>query len=296
MNTHYLTCRTASLAVTAFALVLAFGLGQSLGAATIGYYQFEDTPGVLEDSSTANRDLTQVGTAGGQVASPFGSVPNAPAGSVANSEAMSFALNRAFTATDTAYTDLTIESFVSLTSTDLTQATARVIASQFGAAGNRAFNFGVTGNGSTTFTDHHTLFLQLSKDGTNLLNLDSGFRLTLGVNYYLAVSIDAGSSGADGSATFYLKDLTNGGTLQTSTVAATGLSSIFNTSNVFTIGGSTNGTTSRWDGVIDEVRFSDVALGSSDLLITSTIPEPSTTALLLGGLALCVVALRRRRA
>ena len=295
MNKHYLTRRSASLSVAALATILASGLSQSLGAATIGYYQFEDTPGVLEDSSIANRDLTLSGSTGGQVASPFGSIPNAPAGSVANTEAMGFSLNRAFTATDTAYTDLTVEAFVRLSSA-ATDGTARVLAAQFGTtAGTRAFSFGVAGDGSTTFTSDRTLFLQVTGNGTTILNLDSSFRLTLGVNYYLAASINAGSSGSNGSVVFYLKDLTNGGDLQTATVGATGLSAINNAANVFTVGGSTNGTSSRWDGVIDEVRFSDVALGSSDLLISS-IPEPSTFGLAMGGLALGFVSLRRRRA
>lgn len=273
---------------------LLFG-GVSMNAATIGYYQFEDSPGVIEDSSANNRDLTAGGTAGGQVASPFGSVSNPPDGSVQNTEAMSFSLNRYFTTADRSYSDLTIEAFVNLNSVD-SAASSRVFASQFGTGTNRAFNFGVAGNGSTTFSADRTLFLQLYNSADTLINLDSTFRLTLGVNYYLAASIDAGAlnGGVDGSVTFYLKDLTNGGSLQTATVTAAGLNAFKDSNALTTIGGSNGGTGSLWDGTIDEVRFSDTALGSNELLVSS-IPEPSSFAAVAGGLALIGVACRRKR-
>ncbi len=56
------------------------------------------------------------------------------------------------------------------------------------------------------------------------------------------------------------------------------------------------------DGYIDEVRFSDVALDTSEFLNANTaskrvsIPEPSTYALLFGATALAWVAFRRRKA
>lgn len=266
-----------------------------LGAATIGYYQFEDTPGVLEDSSAANRDLTQTQSPNGQVASPFGSVSNPPAGSATNTEAMSFSVNGGFTAVDADYADLTVEAFVNLTSAS-GDGQARVFAAQFGTTGTtRAFNFGVAGNTSSTFTDNNTLFLQVANAAGAVSSIDTGFRLTTGVNYYLAASINAGAlnAGADGQVTFYLKDLTNAGTLQTATKTVTGFNAFYDPTQVFTIGSSSNGTTSRWDGIIDEVRFSDVALTSDQLLVA--IPEPSSVALILGGLVFVGVIARRQR-
>ena len=278
--------------------LVAFLLGSAclpLTAATIGYYQFEDTPGVLEDSSAANRDLSQVGTGGGQVDSSFGNVPNPPDGSVANTEAMSFAVNRGFRAADISYADLTIEAFVNLAST--TNST-RAIAAQFGATSTtNAFLFGVAANNSTTYPVDGTLFFQGYNLTGTLIAVGSPLSLTIGSNYYVAVSVDPGSvnGGADGTVIFYWKDLTNGGALQTASFTATGLNGIYNSSNVITIGSSTDGTGGRWSGVIDEVRLSDVALTSDQLLIVA-VPEPSTYALVLGAFVLTGVVCRRKRA
>jgi hypothetical protein len=278
------------------ALFLLGGACLPLTANTIGYYQFEDSPGVLKDSSAAQRDLTQVGTAGVQVASTFGSVPNPPAGSATNAEAMSFNIDRGFTAEDISYSALTVEAFINLTSVN-SASQARVIAAQFGGTTpTRAFNFGVAGNGSGAFGDDRTLFLQVNTVSDVIQNIDSTFRLTLGVDYFVAVSIDPGSlnAGADGTVTFYLKDLTNGGELQTVSATATGLSAFVDANNVITIGSAGTGAGSRWDGVIDEVRLSDAVLGGDQLLI-AVVPEPTTCALVLGGLMLAGVLRRHRR-
>lgn len=268
-------------------------VGASLEAATIGYYQFEDSPGFTQDSSTAGRNLTAVSSPT-QTTSPFGTVPNPPAGASSNLEAALFTgLNDGFTATDIAYADLTIEAYVNLSSVD-TGGLARVIAAQFGGTtATRAFNFGIAGNSSGTFTADRTLFLQLS-NGTTLFNLDSSYRLTLGNNYYLAASIDAGASGSNGSVTFYLKDLTAGTALQSNTVAVTGFNAFTDSSTLFSIGSAAGGASSFFDGTIDEVRFSNTALAQSDLLI-SPIPEPSTYALLAGGLVLLGFIRRRSK-
>lgn len=247
-----------------------------VSAGTIGYYQFEDIPGALKDSSAAKRDLILSGAAGGQIPSPFESVFMSVSGAV-NTEAMSFDLRRGFSSTDTRYADLTIEAFVELDSVD-TGGVARVIAAQFGgSATTRAFNFGIAGNESGTFRADRTLFLQVVNTAGTVLNIDSGFRLTEATSYYLAVSIDAGSrnSGADGEVTFYLKDLTNGGTLQSKTIAVRSFNGFYDPAQAITIGSAGDGTGSRFHGVIDEVRLSDVALTSDELLVFS-IPEPST--------------------
>ncbi|MCA9248734.1 MAG: PEP-CTERM sorting domain-containing protein, partial [Planctomycetales bacterium] len=54
----------------------------------------------------------------------------------------------------------------------------------------------------------------------------------------------------------------------------------------------TQNHTDRWEGYIDEVRISNVALAQYEFLF-ATIPEPSTAVLL--GLALIAAATRRRR-
>lgn len=265
--------RLCSYAVIA---VLLAGAALSSSAGTIGYYQFEDSPGTLKDSSTARRDLVLSGAAGGQVLSPFESVSIAASGAV-NTEAMSFDLSRGFSSADIRYADLTIEAFVTLASVD-TGGAARVIAAQFGgSATTRAFNFGVAGDESGTFKTDRTLFLQVVNTAGTVLNIDSGFRLTEANDYYVAVAIDPGSlsSGADGEVTFYLKDLTKGGPLQGKTMTVRSFNAFYDAANVITIGSAGDGTGSRFHGVIDEARLSDVVLTSDQLLITS-IPEPST--------------------
>jgi hypothetical protein len=114
-------------------------------------------------------------------------------------------------------------------------------------------------------------------------------------DYYVAVSFDI----ATDDAIFYWQDLTDGGTLQTQTV---NLVTVFNKDATalgdptldFTIGYSA-GSDKRWDagGFIDSVRLSNTALSESELLIS--VPEPSTVALMLGGLAGLFVMVRRRR-
>ncbi len=66
--------------------------------------------------------------------------------------------------------------------------------------------------------------------------------------------------------------------------------------NPWTLGrGQWAGNTADYlNGFIDEVRFSDTALGTGEFL--NAIPEPGTYALLAGLLGLGFVALRRRKA
>jgi dienelactone hydrolase len=278
-----------------------------LTAETLAYYQFEDSPGVLADSDGAGRNLEQTtgtGTAT-QITSPFGdAITNPPAGSVANTQAISLETTGkiGLSTADFAYADLTIEAFVNLTSTD-TGGLARVIASQFGTeSATRTFNFGVAGNSSSTFTADHTLFLQVNTSAGVIKNIDSGFRLELGTDYFVAVAIDPGSlnDGADGAVTFFLKNLSSGGggdgELQTASIVVTGLAAFRDTTVPVTIGSANNGGSSWWHGVIDEVRFSNTALTGNQLLIAAAaVPEPTTSALVSGGIVLVATAVYRRR-
>ena len=115
----------------------------------------------------------------------------------------------------------------------------------------------------------------------------STFVLSPGVDYYVAAAVDIPGS----TVTFYRKDLTAGGPLQS--FVASHARTALNNNTAFQIGSSTGplGFDFGFDGLIDEVRLSNTALGSGGLLI---VPEPSPAALL--GLGLLALAGRRRTA
>lgn len=246
------------------------------------------------------RTLTAVGSPT-SVASPFGTIPNRPADSSEN--VLSAGISAAspysyYTAPDlpTHYLALTVEAYARLNSV-ATDGAARTIASQLGAASpaNRSFTFGVAGNGSSAFEDDRTLFLQVWNTSGAARNIDSGFRLTLATDYYLAFSAAPGSlnGGADGSITFYVKNLsTPDAPLLTSTRTVTGFSGFFNSTALFGVGSAVGGNNgSPWHGLLDEVRFSDTVLSESELLVS--VPEPGSAALLTLG-ALLMGGRRRR--
>lgn len=269
------TCKPAGqigrLIGFAFAVAMC---GVPAAAATIGYYQFEDSPGFQVDSSTASHNLTASASSPTQVASPFGVMANPPAGSVANGEAASFSLASAqsFSAVDPGtYSDFTVESFVQATTVATSGTIARVIASQFDNT-NGVFNFGLPSNVSTTFTRDRAPFIQLLS-GATTKNVQSTFQLTLNTAYYVAVAVDVGGVAGGTTVTFYVKDLSTE-IVQSETIDVAGLTSLNNSNLAFTVGGRVGG--SQFDGLLDEVRFSDAALTRSELLV----PEPGSVVVL----------------
>ena len=78
-----------------------------------------------------------------------------------------------------------------------------------------------------------------------------------------------------------MQDLTNDGALQSETVSHS--VSSYNAISTFSIGAIADGSLDT-DGLIDEVRLSDMALEEGDLLI-NVVPEPASFALLALGLA-----------
>lgn len=256
-------------------------------AATFGYYQFEDDPGFTQDSSGAGRDLTTPTLAPPtQIDTPFADT----GGLKAAEYEISGGVTGVFRAADPApYSDLTIEAFVNLESVD-SGSVARVIASQWGSDGSKTFNFGVAGNGSGAFTEDRSLFLQLTSNGSTLININSGFQLALGKNYYVAAVVDTDAAG--GTVNFYVQNLSDGGAVLTSSPTVSGLTGLHNSPASIGIGSSASNSdvvSSYWDGVLDNVRLSDSALSAGELLI----PEPSTAALL--GVTGFSFGLRRRR-
>lgn len=96
----------------------------------------------------------------------------------------------------------------------------------------------------------------------------SGFQVEVGRDYYVASVFDLDAQ----QITFYVQDLTNDGPLQSST--ATHNRTALNSISTFVIGGSPGGFDFGLDGLIDEVRLSNTALSSSELLINTVHCRP----------------------
>lgn len=292
-----------------FVLVsFSFGVLETTFAGIVGYWRFEDTPGFLSDSSPNNQDLQSVNGAG-PISSPFENpvpqtvAPNAQAANLDKSGG-SFGqyLYRSVAPGDSLYglDRFTIEAYVNLKSSD-SGYIPRSIASQFdhytGNANQLQWNFVVTGEGSGFGA--RNLLMILSGDGkpANVKYLDSDLQLTLGTSYYAAATVDVDS--ANGAMVdFYLKELdVAGSTLQHSTAHLPSLTSLHDASGLLRLGAEWSTTTSPhvWDGLLDEVRFSDSVLDEAQLLVTaSAVPEPSSLVLWVS-VAVCAVAWRGRR-
>lgn len=127
--------------------------------------------------------------------------------------------------------------------------------------------------------------------GTGLLSYNLDTVITAGHSYYAVAAFNLNGTGKD-NITLYLVDLSTG-VLQFQT-HTTSLTSLRNSVGSFSIGDTDTGT-SPFTGLIDEVRLSNTRLGVDDLLFTATIPELGSFALLVGGLVLGVVGVRRNR-
>ena len=94
--------------------------------------------------------------------------------------------------------------------------------------------------------------------------------------------------------TFYVKNLTTGSEWFEATTGHT-IGSLHNSTAAFNIGAYWGDGSRSWDGLIDEVRWSNTVLSSDQLL--AVVPEPASvtmlfSALLAGG---ALLFLRRRK-
>ena len=275
----------APIASAFVAALTVIGLNLPVHAAIIAHWRFEASPGFLNDSAGSNT-LTNNGSVT-QVASPFSDpVPQTGA---ANAHAASFNGTNYLTAADNAaFTSQTFSLEAFFTTGDVSK--TRVIAGHFGSgapyANQRSYAIGMMDSKLMLFVGTST--------GNGTRNFELGV-LNNNVNYYAAATVDFGGSG---DITLYLQDLTNSGPLQTANFLKTdgvgGVlgANLFNSSAPFSIGSNAQGG-SLFDGIIDEVRFSNTKLGASELRIS--IPEPSTLVLLGPALGSAVLFGRRSR-
>ena len=262
--------------------VAMIALASSAQAAAVGYWRFEgNDTGYLQDSSTYDNDLT----ANGDVARcslPSNFDNPIPQTGATNTQAASLDGAGDYYScadqTEFAVTDFTIEAYINVDSA----AGTGYIASQYLTTGDQR-SWGMyydLGSG--------TLRAGFSEDGTfaNFSGAWSGIAITRGTDYFVAMSLDL--SDKTSGVKFYVKNLSTD-TWATATKSHT-LDSLHNSTANLNIGSYNNGTGAPFNGVVDEVRFSNTILGQNDLL--ASVPEPATMTLLLLGLPL---ALRRRR-
>jgi hypothetical protein len=274
--------RTRSMALACGTAVL---WGAAAQGAEVGYWRFETSPGFTADSSGNGHTLTIV-PAAAQVTLPAtgnGSTFSdpIPLTGASNNSAATFdgTTDRLTTADHAAFFDttFTLEAFFSAPS--LNTSNKSIVGQWSGTLNQRSYLFAV---GTTNF-----LAFLFSPDGTATTVVTSTLPVAANTDYYAAVTVNMADTSTSGI-TFYLQNLTAGGSLLTNGQAHSGTTFLDSTTS-FAIG-STNQPSSEWTGLIDEVRMSDTKLTSSELLI---VPEPSSGVLL--GLAAGLLGLRRRR-
>jgi hypothetical protein len=162
----------------------------------------------------------------------------------------------------------TLEAFVFVRSV-FEDSTVRTIAAHWpGDAKADGWTFGVTGKKSAY--KPQTLVLQLwgrdAQDKTANDAIFSGLHLQLNRPYYVAVAVNLNDAGENGI-TFYLKDLANDEEplgIYSTTHKVVKMSPA---RGPFTIGGTLGKLERSWDGMIDDVRLSNIALPQKQLLI-----------------------------
>ena len=161
----------------------------------------------------------------------------------------------------------TLEAYVYLRSV-FEDGQVRTIASHWnGDAKSAGWAFGVTGKKSAY--KPQTLVLQLwGKDNADKhLNeaIFSGLQLQLNRPYYVAVSVNVKDAG-DKGVTFYVKDLANDEEPLAIYSTTHKVIQITPTAR-FTLGGTLGKSERSWDGMLDDIRLSNIALGQKQLLI-----------------------------
>jgi mono/diheme cytochrome c family protein len=163
--------------------------------------------------------------------------------------------------------DFTIEAVIVLRSL-YSDATVRTIAAHWDDnASHPGWAFGVTSEKSSY--QPRNLILQLVGDpnrgGAGYEVIASGLRVPLNTPCYVAASVKIAETSSDGI-TFCLQDLSRpDAPLQTAQVAHR-VTGHYRSSQALVIGGRDGSSRHRWDGLIDDVRLSRVALPRERLL------------------------------
>jgi len=174
--------------------------------------------------------------------------------------------------------DFTVEAFVVLRST-YDDASVRTIAAHWnGDKTKPGWSFGVTSRKSQF--KPQMLVLQLwgadEYDKPTYEPIFSSLNVQLNKPYYVAVTVKLSEQGPSG-VTFFAKDLSNDDEPLLTSQNAHRVVKIPGERGMFTIGGCGDRVYSKvWDGLVDDVRLSNVALKNEQLLLTQEQLGPTT--------------------
>lgn len=173
--------------------------------------------------------------------------------------------------------DFTIEAHLQVRSIYSGGEVRTIIAKTSPEAPRSGWMFGITGKASRR--KPQTLVLQIfGKDARGSAQeavLFSDHHLELNKPYYVAVSVRLAKGNEPGTATFYLKDLSNEEEPVMTAEAPVSLTSINTNDAALTIG-SRGQRDWRFDGLIDDIRLSNAALQAEELLLTGERTHPAT--------------------
>ena len=175
----------------------------------------------------------------------------------------------------------TIEACLQIRSVYETGAVRTIAAKWDGQKQRQGWSFGVTGK--TSRRKPQTLVLQLfgegDGEGIREAALFSDQHVELNTPYFAAVSVTPATSGPDsGTATFYLKNLSNDDELMQIATVKHSITSDVSNAVPLSLGFRTGSDDSFFDGLLDDIRLSYTALPVEQLLLTSEKPGPETQA------------------
>ncbi|MEX2607198.1 MAG: PEP-CTERM sorting domain-containing protein [Kiritimatiellia bacterium] len=268
----------------------------ALQADVIGYWRFENDSTVGE--ATTGPDLSATGTVTSNAIPGSGAGSDffdpVPQTSSANNRMADFGARAGHLGVGTGTTGLnattfTVEALFNAGAGDSSY--NNYLVSSWDDGGNDrswAIGLGRSSGSPPSGVTNNELFLLWSGGGSSTNVIPTGLDITRGEDYYLGMSFDQSST----TWTYHLKNLTLDSSLTTGTLAGStlydpGAAGLFQVGKI----SSDTGGNNRWDGLIDEVRFSNEVLPSGQLLVA--IPEPGTLALL--GISLAALALTARR-
>ncbi len=242
------------------------------------HYRFERSPGLKVDQYEVLNLTSNATTGAGPQQAALGATGAAfprrfDFGDGTNAHAAAFAATRGdvFTCADSPLlpsdtTPFTVEAFVNLATSGAGGTFRTIAAHGTGSTGSTlSWQLVVTGEGSGQGA--RRLVLQFCGSAAGALDtINSGFELQTNTDYYVAAAFTPTNTSASGI-TFYFKDLTAGGALQSSSRTHT-QTSITNAASSFAIGNRYD-RGNGWDGVIDEFRLTQRALASDELLVSA---------------------------
>jgi autotransporter-associated beta strand protein len=254
----------------------------------VTHYRFERSPGFKTDqydllnltsNATSGTGPQQVALAASGAGAAFPRLFGFGGGTNGHAARFAAASGDVFTCADSpllpaSNMPFTVEAFVNLASGGPGGTFRTLAAHGTGSTGSTlAWQLVVTGEGSGQGARRLVLQFCADNNGTvagTLDTINSGFELQTNTDYYVAAVFTPTNTSASGI-TFYFKNLTAGGALQSSsrTHAQT---SLFNSAASFAVGNRYNRDTG-WDGLIDEFRLTTRALTASELLVNAR-PAP----------------------